>query len=429
MSLTSGARLEERRSTPQRIRSRRAPNPWLAAPLTVAASAMAAMLPATRIVLGNDALMQLLVLDALLLVAFALGYVRRPPLQRVWLIGMVLIPLGAALSGRSSSLRASVLVGVALAIMCALLPAVLSRLFTDRPRAPRTIIAAFLIGQSISSASAMLQGVGIDVGGAAVFGRATGLAGHPNTLGIMAALALLASLGAWRHATAGVRTVLAGVIVLNGAALVATGSLSTMLALAVAATYGAIAARRAVVASITSVLALGILFIGSQLSTDAASPFASIARRIDVVTGASDGSGGAASIGVRESTYEWAWRWIADSPIVGVGMDNMRAGTFDGVTVVHSFILRGWYQGGLALALWLALLTAVLVLGVVIPAARRGVGVWEAAAILLILVFAATSAFYTQLEYWLPLVTVIVLGGRAVEASKDSGSRAEASVQ
>lgn len=378
-------------------------NAWLAGPVLVLLGAVAAVLPLSREVFGADSLGFVLLLDALFVVLLLLGYVSRPPLGALWLIGGALLTVGAIISGSNSSIRASLVVGASLAVMVSLFPFVLVRLRQDRPRSLLLLSKWFILGQSVSALAGIGQLGGLDVGEGLIFGRATGLAGHPNTLGVMAALAILAALGVWCAGRSRTRLALVGVIVLNAFILAATGSLSAMLAALVAIVFGVIAARRVIGSVIAAILLGAAAVLGWQvLLPDQDSFLSSIGYRFSVVTGGAGGAGGAASLDVRNLTYEWAWRWINESPIVGVGMDPLNAGTFDGSTVVHNFLLRGWYQGGLPVLIWLLLLSGA-VLVVAFRALHRREGIWAAAAALGVVVFALTSAFLNQPAYWLPL--------------------------
>ncbi|RWR19184.1 O-antigen ligase family protein [Microbacterium enclense] len=402
-------------------RVRQAPNAWLGAPLTVFWSVLALCIPASRTVFGTDVLRQTLVLGAIGLVLAALGYVARPPHPGVWIAAVCLIPLAAVMSGTNSSISASVAVGVSATVMIVTMVCVLTRLVRDRPQALRHILTWFLVGQTVSAAAGVLQLVGVSVGEGLVFGRATGLAEHPNTLGLMAAIAILVCLGVWRRSADFTRLVLAGVILVNGAALVGTGSLSAMLALAAGLAVGLLAARKVIGTAVTGVLVLALVGGALALANVEQNLLDSVFTRVEVVTGQSSG-GGAASLEVRELTYAWAWDWINSSPFVGVGLDPRNAGTFDGVTVVHNYLLRGWYQGGILYVAWLALLSLTVVFGVVIAALRRRADPWAAAITFGILVFAFTAAFLNQPQYWMPLLLAIVCASRAPTPPPDDTS-------
>ncbi|GAD35036.1 hypothetical protein MTS1_02408 [Microbacterium sp. TS-1] len=394
-------------------------NLWFAGPSLLVFSALAAVLPASRLAFGADPLGLVLAIDLFLTVCFLLGYLRRPPFLWLWATGAVLVPLGAALSGTNSSVRGSLLVGASLAAMCLLLPPVLTRLMADRPRSMAVIAGWFIAGQTVSALAGVAQFAGIHVGAGLIFGRATGLAGHPNTLGVMAALAIVAAIALWGRATPARRWLLGVVALMNALVLVSTGSLSAILAAVAAVGFGVVAARRVIGTAVSLIIILAGGFATTQLLLPGEDTlFSSIGYRLLVVTGESDGSGGAASLDIRDQTYEWAWRWIEKSPVVGVGMDPLNAGTFDGTTVVHNFLLRGWYQGGLPVVLWLTLV-ALVVLTLMARALRRGKGGWPVSAAFGVLVFGFTAAFLNQPTYWLPLIFAILVTAHAQRRPAD----------
>lgn len=395
------------------------PNAWLGTPLTIVYSAMAACVPVSRTVFGTDISLQVAALAAMGLVLSALGYVARPPHTWLWIAGAVMIPAAGLISGANSSVSSSLLVGVMSAVMIVTQVCVITRLINERPPAVRHIAIWFIVGQTISAAAGVLQLLGFRIAEGLIFGRATGLAEHPNTLGLMAIIVILISLGAWRGANGIVRIVLVGVIALNGAVLVGTGSLSAMLALAAGLFIGILAARKVIGTAVTGILVLALAGGAVAISNVEQTFLDSIFYRVAVVTGQSSGGGGAASLEVRELTYAWAWDWIDKSPILGVGLDPRNAGTFDGVTVVHNYLLRGWYQGGIIYVAWLALLTLTVTFGIVVAALRRRSDPWAASIVFGILVFAFTAAFLNQPQYWMPFLLAFVLASRRIPSAAD----------
>lgn len=395
------------------------PNVWLGAPLTVIYSVMAVCLPVSRTVFGTDISLQVAVLAAMGLVLSALGYVARPPHAWLWISGAAMIPAAGLVSGVNSSVSSSLLVGLLSAAMIVTQVSVITRLVRERPQAVKHIVGWFIVGQTVSAAAGVLQLLGFRIADGLIFGRATGLAEHPNTLGLMAIIVILIGLGVWKGAHGLLRIALLGVITLNGAVLVGTGSLSAMLALAAGLFIGIIAARKVIGTAVTGILVLALAGSAVALSNVEQTFLDSIIYRITVVTGQSSGGGGAASLEVRELTYAWAWDWIDKSPILGVGLDPRNAGTFDGVTVVHNYLLRGWYQGGIIYVTWLVLLTLTVTFGIVIAALRRRSNPWAASIVFGILVFAFTAAFLNQPQYWMPFLLAFVLASRRTSPATD----------
>lgn len=404
----------------QRHRTQK-PNPWLAKPLTVLFSAVAACLPAARLIVGSDTLLQVTAVALLGCVLAALGYVSRARYFGLWVAAAVMMPAAGAISGLiNSSLAPSLILGLTTGLMILTMACVFARLIHERPQAVRHIVGWFLVGQTVSASAGILQLLGVRISEGLIFGRATGLAEHPNTLGLMSAIAILTSLGAWRSVPGVGRAVLVVVMLVNAAALVGTGSLSAMLALVAGLAVGILAARKVIGTAVTGVLVLALAG-GALAAANVEQTFLdSVFYRVAVVTGqSSGGGGGAASLEVRELTYAWAWDWIARSPLVGVGLDPRNAGTFDGVTVVHNYLLRGWYQGGIIYVAWLAMLTLVLLFGIVLSALRRKADPWATAIAFGILIFAFTAAFLNQPQYWLPLLMSLTIATRSREMDGD----------
>lgn len=345
----------------------------------------------------------------LLLISLLFGLVSKPKLSWVWLVALVVVPLAAFLSGRTSSVAASMNVGLQLAILCAIAPFALAFHVRQDSQFVRRVASAFLTVQTFSALLGIVQLAGIETLGArAIFGRSTGLAGHPNVLGFMAAIALTACLGILISKNARLRPAVLISLLINGVVLVGTGSLSAMLAAVVALTIVMIVSRTAVMVLVASVLALtaltGFLVLAGF---DAGILLSFVEYRVGVVTGTGASDGGAASLDTRGLTYAWAWNYLATNPLIGVGLDPMFAGTYDGITVVHNFLLRAWYQGGLLFAAWMLVAALALVIGIVLPAIAKGRNALPAAIIAGTLTFAWTSAFYTQVQYWLPLLLAV----------------------
>lgn len=340
----------------------------------------------------------------LLLLAAALvtGRMRSLPGAGVWIFAAGTVLVAGALSGASSNMSSSIRTAAALSILIGISPFVLRHYIVQSKRFTRRATTAFLVVQTISAIAAIAQVAGMTVlGASANSGRANGLAGHPNVQGLMCVIVLVLVVAVYRSASSKHRAILALCGAVNFVALVATGSLSSLLSL-VAALVVLIAASRAGMRTLLVGFAciMGVVIIALTVGFDPSVLFAPVSHRIDVVTGESDG---VASLGIRQQTYAFAWDYIQQDPLVGVGMDPTNQGTFNGITVVHNYILRAWYQGGLALVLAIAGIS-LLLLGRIFRAMITGEKPAEAAIIAAVIVFALGSAFYDQQQYWLPLI-------------------------
>lgn len=369
--------------------------------------ALAAILPVYRLVMTNVSALFPYVVLALIVLCVLLGRVAYPVFPRLWLGALVVVPMAAVIAGTTTSIIASAIVGVKIAILIGLGPFVIRYFVLQDRNFVRRALTGFVAVQTVSAAAGLVQVTGVTIlGRAANSGRANGLAVHPNVLGIMCALTLLICIWALPRYRGGKRLLLVAVTAVNAAALFATGSLSSLLAAAIGAVVLLVCMRITVRAVLLLIGAATLAFVGlSVFGYDTTVLTGSVEERVDVVTGVSDG---VASLNVRERTYDYAWQSISADPITGVGMDGVNEATFDSTTVVHNYILRGWYQGGFLLFATLAAFTiAMLVL--VFRSIRDAENSVAAGTITTMLTFAATSAFYDQQQYWLPILLAVAV--------------------
>lgn len=334
------------------------------------------------------------------------GRARSLPGAAVWIFAGISIVVAGAISGTSSNITASLRTAGALAVLLGITPFVLRYYFVHSKSFASRAATAFLLVQSISAIAALAQVAGMSVlGASANSGRANGLAGHPNVQGLMSVIAIVLIITVYRSVSPRFRALLVVCGGINLAALIATGSLSSLLSMA-AALIVLIAARRAGLRTIFigSACIVAVIMISLTIGFDPSALFAPVSHRIDVVTGETDG---VASLGIRQQTYAFAWTYIQQDPFIGVGMDSMNQGTFNGITVVHNYILHAWYQGGLAMVVAIAAIT-LLLLRRIVSAMSTGERSSEAAIIAAIIVYALGSAFYDQQQYWLPLLFATV---------------------
>lgn len=384
-------------------------------------SLIAALLPLERFLL-TDATVASRIWWAMI-AFFALcvlgGRVARPPFPFIWVSALVLIPLGGLISGTTTNINSSLQVALPLALMVGLAPFVL-RYYVLRSRAFLWVVGgAFVATQSFSGAMGMVQLAGGEpFETTLIFGRTTGLAGHPNVLGIMAVIAILGLLAALPRVRRSARLLVVALLVLNGLALVFSGSLSAMLA----ATTGLVvvlAVKRRLIATFVTVV-LGGTLVAIFAGAGGLDPFGAlspITTRVEVVLGTAEVNGGAASLSTRILTYEWAWRFISADPLIGVGMDARNAGTYNGYTPVHNYILHAWYRGGLFFFIWQVFAT-VGYLRLLLNALTTKVEAVAAGLMMAVVVFAATSAFYDQQSYWMPLLLAIACQAGPKRAAK-----------
>lgn len=383
--------------------------------------ALAAILPVYRLVMTNVSALFPYAVLALIVACVLLGRVAYPVFPRLWLAALCVVPMAAVIAGTTTSIIASTIVGVKIALLIGLAPFVIRYFVLQDRNFVRRALTGFVVVQTLSAIAGLVQVTGVTIlGRAANSGRANGLAVHPNVLGIMCALTLLICISVLPRSRGWMRLLLVAVTAVNAAALFATGSLSSLLAAVVGAVVLLICMRITGRAVILLIGATTLAFVGlSIFGYDTTVLTGSVEERVDVVTGVSDG---VASLNVRERTYDYAWQSISGDPITGVGMDGVNEATFDGSTVVHNYVLRGWYQGGFLLFAVLAAFT-VAMLVLVFRSLRDAENSVAAATITAMLTFAATSAFYDQQQYWLPILLAVAVTTPPRKSHKQKAAR------
>jgi O-antigen ligase len=251
----------------------------------------------------------------------------------------------------------------------------------------------------------MAQGfLGASVAGwQAELGRAPGLAGHPNILGLMSGIAIVLCVteildrGTWRWPAMVVATV-------NLGGLLAGGSVSSMIAAAVGLLVLLIAKRaslRIVVAAVAAAIGLGWLTVLAFTGGASTSPV----DRVLQVTGQTTGAG---TFELRQQTVSYAWEQILRDPWFGVGFDDLSGITpVDGGTLTHMALVRAWFQGGVGLGIAFLMLFVVIAC-LVVRSLVRAENASAAATLTVVAGFALTAASFQQGYFWLP-----VLGGLA----------------
>jgi len=350
-----------------------------------------------------------------------LGRVARFRGQGILTAAALLIVLAGFISGTNSSVSASAGVSIMLGLMVALVPSALAFQVRRSPTFVRNAVIAFLGVQTVSALAAIAQMAGASTFGiVSIAGRARGLAGHPNVLGIMSVIAILILLEMW-----GRRTVNRGltllVLLVNGVAIAGSASLSSLLMLAVGLAFYIVTiqgALRYVLCTLLLVALIGaVVSSNGDLTTLIPS---SLESRIDEVT---EVDGDRASWNIRVGAYGFALQSIGADPVIGVGMDTMNQSTTQPGLVVHNYLLRGWFQGGLILFVAFLMLTVLFVVSAA-RYIRQTDSIAPAAILVSMLAFGMTASFYTQSHYWMVILTAfIVMGGLRPKIPKPNPKR------
>lgn len=281
----------------------------------------------------------------------------------------------------------------------------------------RSLISAYIIGCIVTATWAAMQASGISpLVGAGT--RATGLSLHPNGLGGILAIG----------STMAIQRVLLGrrpkSLHLASAAVLVTGvllsgSVSAMLAL-VAGIIGALIVNHVSWRHWLTVCAMVLIFWLLIDSLPAIAPEITMpTSRIAEVQGL---GAGPSTIDSRLETIAYAWTHIQENPLSGVGLDDASGATIDGTVLVHNWLVRAQYQGGLALLIAVSLAAAtMLAKNRAMTAAgyswRIDRGIESlAASVLAAIVFSMTGPILFERWFWLPMILTSAqscLAGRA----------------
>ncbi|WP_315095713.1 O-antigen ligase family protein [uncultured Cellulomonas sp.] len=256
----------------------------------------------------------------------------------------------------------------------------------------------FVLVQTSSAVVAIYQAVagGTILGLGSHYGRAVGLNGHMNILGLLSGVALMLLMGT-RAAPAQLRFV---AIVLNLAGVLVSGSLSALIATSVGALV-VLAVQRVPLRRVVGAAAvLGILLWGVTALSGQTTQFLTPLERVAQTTGQTEKIG---TLEERSNTVAYAWARISDDPWFGAGLDDRSGATFNGETLTHSIPFRVWFQGGIALFIgWLLVFGAAATSVARAVKERRGAG--PAGTLVVLMAFSVTAATLQQPYFWLPFV-------------------------
>lgn len=316
------------------------------------------------------------------------------------LLSALFVVAAGFVSGANSSRQDSLAVAVLFALLIAIAPCALAFQIRTVRRYASLMVQVFISVQTLSAIVGVLQSFGLTpFGFRARGGRINGLAEHPNVLGLMAGLSILVLLSLlWKRI--GSRAGVGLLLLLQIYVLVLSGSLSSIIALAVGLIVYIFALPKnyRVLVLVYTIFASLLIVVVGPVRLIGLLPGYTEDRLADVL---GQSGSGVASAQIRLQTYEFALNYLERDPFVGVGMDSMNQSTVVQDLVVHNYVLRAWFQGGVLLLVAMLLLTAVLVAAAFVGLRTRDLA--PSATIFAMFGFALTSAFYTQSLYWLPL--------------------------
>ena len=390
---------------------RPAPNPstrqWDLA--TILWSGLIFLLPMYRVLPPAGKFLWFASVFGLLVGSAVLWQLARPRYPVIWVFAGFASVFAMLTATNEATVKSNLAIGSQLAILLGLGVFVMTANANRSARFVELVSLAFVAGQTLSSLAGIAQVTGRSVfGSESIEGRASGLAQHPNTLGMMATIALLLCMSMLLQGTRHRIFVLA-ITVVNIGGLMATGSLSSLLAAALGVSVLLIAMRDRIKHLFASVAAIGVALLLVTTFTDITDGIRSPIDRYLQVTGQTSD---ASTWEIRQRTYDFAWENIKEQPFFGNGLAAEFGGTFNGITVTHNVFLRSWYQGGILLALAIALILAAVAIVAIRSMVRKESGT-PAAVLVAMMGFALTSAFFEQPDYWIPALVAFAAIGQS----------------
>lgn len=365
---------------------------------------LAGVTPVARILPPVPGLMFTVAVAASIAVALIMGRVTQPRSRGVWVVAAVLILASTVITvPRSGDLKSHLLTGMLLTLLVGAGPFVACWMTLHLRELLRHCAIAFVAVQSISSLTALAQSRGISVFGmGAIYGRSSGLSGHPNILGLFSSIALICAVDSLSGERGGRRRVLiAAAGLINAGGLVTSGSLSSMVALFFGLVIVLVTRRVSIRVPVFGTAVLSVVIVVSEgLTGNQSFNYRTPTERFLQVTGQTTQIG---TLQIRVRTIEYAWNYIKQHPVFGAGLDDRSGATFDGITLAHNILIRSWFQGGALMAIAMLLVLMAAALGVA-TSMKRGEAAAGAGVLVTVIAFALTAAFFQQPFYWLPLL-------------------------
>lgn len=346
-----------------------------------------------------------LIVFALIALFLLMGRAKLRPSGATWIMATYFAAIATVIAGfQADNVLAHVQNGLYIVLLWGIAPPVFRWISAEKPNLLRAAAVGFVVGQTASSAVSVIQAAtGTTVLGiVAEFGRAPGLSGHPNILGLLGAVAVLicvTHLGPTRP----LRVAGATAAAVNFAGVIGSGSLTAALALVVGVFTIAIVHRVRLKILVSALVFLGLVGVIFVAVASSGGVLRTPLERFMQVTGQTQYVSTATT---RAQTFDAAWVGIGREPLLGVGLDDASGVTtlaLDGEVVTHNLLLRAWFQGGLALLVAVVLIY-VHTLRLLTAAVRARAAACEAGVIAGMMVFALTSATLQQPYFWLVMI-------------------------
>jgi O-antigen ligase len=355
--------------------------------------------------LGDVAILTSLVLAAVPRMLTRTPWPKAPyPISGV-LILLVLFALGTLPAiTEANDVRESLLVVGRLALVIFLLPW-LARNLLPSNRHLAVATGWLITGAAVAAAGTIIQyflGPSAIPGAAVtIAGRFSGFTGHVSDMGAIASMGIAGGLG-FLIGKRKVRHRLFALVGLGAltVGLVLSGSVSGMLAVIVALfVYMARRALRFIHAVLIVAVGAATLWVASaiQASVSALGPWERLLQTLGLSAG-----GRYSTSTIRMDTYEAAFRRIAELPFIGTGFDY-QSSLADGSFPAHNLIVAAAFQGGVLLALVIAVMLTRPFRGGWLRADHSLVTTQLLAISVSVVVFAMTAPSLFNRYLWLPI--------------------------
>ena len=331
-------------------------------------------------------------------------------------VALLLAALGVlACSLGSSSLSGSLLVGLRLLYVFSIWQWCLRAAIDNEGRA-LALVRAFLVGATLSSLAAVAEIAGhIDIPGTlVVFGRASGLQGHPNGQGGVLAVALPMAIAL----SLLVKNRAFGLVVSAACVvgLILSGSVTGMIGATAGILVILLTGKRKILKVILLVVAGWLVWLLvnnlDRFFPGAASPL----KRLADTTGNGVGD---STLQSRILTDQFAWAHITANPFNGVGLAGTDGATYDGRTLTHNLVLLAWYQGGILVAAAIIASVVIAFIAAVRLSRNRGIGIGLVllSGVVSAVIFSMTGPVLYDRWFWFPLLIAISLYAREQSTS------------
>jgi len=359
---------------------------------------------------------QVAVSDFFLLLATGAALARRAlaperlPTAVSWAVPGFLVATGSALATfQAVSAGGSLAIAARVLFILLVWPWTARTLLRDRADQQRAVLA-FVVGAAASGAVAMGQATLSIFPDGGLYGRATGLAQHPNDAGGSLALGLV--LSARAHTFGGRGTVRrhAVLFVLIGAGLVLSGSVTGMLSaiggLGLMVVRRGLDARRVLLAGVALFVALLVATsIQASIATDGIGRLTPL-ERFDQATGG--GTSAQNTLASRLDTDREAIDRILEQPFLGHGLDPESGIVMDDLAV-HNWLLLAWFQGGVLFVAGNAMAVSKAVRGLVARRSRDPFVETLLLGVATAVAFALTGPVLFNRYFWFPAVLLVVV--------------------